>query len=326
VDKIQPYIVGSGAASRAIQNSLGILGVLYPSWGIQKPILLKRDSKLNQITPSQESVLFLANPHAFHVPYLLDAQKGGFSWVVTEKPAAVSLEQVKLLEPVKIPVAVCHGYRQTWGIQKLKKMLEAGELGHWITIEGRYWQSSAAQKKLSGEIKKTWKDDDSLSGKYDVLLDLATHWTDLVFFLAGEVAEKGSVWKSYVNSDSPHRDTYNMISMEFPGNRRAYGSVSKTVHGSGNDLEIHVIGEKKTVSWSFLNPDQLVIGEGSKKTTLSRPDDSLYGSQQYPFHSTGWLEGYIEIFKQYFLQMRGEKFEKYPNLKDQVAVLKFLLT
>lgn len=322
---IQPYIIGSGAASRAIQNSLGILGVLYPSWGIQKPILLKRDAKLNTITPSQESVLFLANPHAFHVPYLLEAQKVGFSWVVSEKPAAVSVEQVKLLEQVKIPVAVCHGYRQTWGIQKLKKMLEAGELGNWISMEGRYWQSSAAQKKLSGDTKKTWKDDEALSGKYDVLLDLATHWTDLVFFLAGEVAEKGSVWKSNVNSDSIHRDTYNMISMEYSGNRRVFGSVSKTVHGAGNDLEIHVIGEKKAVSWAFLNPDQLVIGEGSTKTLVNRPDESSYGSQQYPFHSTGWLEGYIEIFKQYFRQMRGEKFDPYPNLQEQVEVLKFLL-
>lgn len=323
---IQPYILGSGAASRALQNSIGIVSTLHPEWSIQKPIQLKRDQSLKALQPNKESVLFLANPHALHTPYLIDAQKAGFSWVVSEKPAAVNLEQVKQLEAVKIPVAVCHGYRQTWGIQTLKKMLKAGELGSWVTMEGRYWQSSAAEKKLSGDRSTTWKDDVKLGGAYDVLLDLGTHWTDLVLFLAGETPEKTAVWKSFANASSAHRDTHNWISMEFKNNRRALGSVSKTVHGCGNDLEIHVIGEKKTVSWAFMNPDQLVIGEGGDHRTIHRPGNSPFGSQQYPFHSTGWLEGYVEIIKQYFRQMRGESYELYPTLAEQRAVLGAVLS
>ncbi|NBV50631.1 gfo/Idh/MocA family oxidoreductase [bacterium] len=323
--RIQPYIVGSGAASRALQNSIGIVSTLHPEWNIQKPIHVKRDQSLKTLQPGKESVLFLANPHALHTRYLLEAQAAGFSWVVCEKPAAVNAEQVKELSQVKIPVAVCHGYRQTWGIQTLKKMLEQGELGAWITIEGCYWQSSAAEKKLSGDRATTWKDDTALSGNYDVLLDLGTHWTDLVFFLAGELPLKTSVWKSFANTTSSHRDTHNLIAMEFKGERRAFGSVSKTVHGCGNDLEIHVIGEKKTVSWAFMNPDQLVIGEGGDRRTVHRPGNSLFGSQQYPFHSTGWLEGYVEIIKQYFRQMRGESYEPYPTLAEQRAVLGAIL-
>ncbi|NDC24696.1 MAG: gfo/Idh/MocA family oxidoreductase [Proteobacteria bacterium] len=321
---IQPYILGSGAASKAIQNSLSVLDVLHPDWGIRKPILLKRNTKLSDLKPNNEAVLFLANPHALHAPGLLEAQEAGFSWLISEKPSAVSLDQVSLLKQIKIPVAVCHGYRQTWAIQKIKQMLSNGELGSWITIEGRYWQSSAAQKKLSGNFQKNWKDNQSLSGDFDVLLDLGTHWVDLVMFLAGENPTGGSVWRSYANSDVAHRDTYNMILMEFSENRRSFASVSKTVHGSGNDLEIHVIGEKKSISWKFLNPDELVIGEGNQKNTLNRPDDSLLGSQQYPFHGMGWLEGYIEIIKQYFMQMRGEKYTPYPNLNDQIRNLEFL--
>lgn len=321
---IESYILGSGAASKAIQKSLAILDVQNPSWGIEKPKVLKRNQKLIELSPKKNSVLILANPHALHSDSIKEAERAGFSWVISEKPAAVSLEQLKTLEQVKIPVAVFHGYRQTWGIQTLKKMLEAGELGSWISIEGRYWQSSAAAKKLLGDTKKIWKDDKALSGSYDVLLDLSTHWTDLVLFLAGEAPEKFALWKSYVNSNSEHRDTHNLISMEFSKNRRSFGSVSKTAHGFGNDLEIHVIGEKRSVSWAFMNPDELVIGEGGKKTTLHRPDNSSFGSEQYPFHSTGWLEGYVEILKQYFLQMRGEAFTPYPNLKDQMAVLRRL--
>lgn len=323
---IEPYILGSGSASKAIQKSLSILNILKPSWGIENAKVIKRGEKLTSLSPKKNSVLILANPHALHADALVEAEKAGFSWVLCEKPAAVNLDQVELLNQVRIPVAVFHGYRQTWAIQSIKKMLENQELGNWMSIEGRYWQSSAAQNKQTADTKKTWKDDANLSGPYDVLLDLSTHWTDLVFFLAGESPEKVTLWKSFLNSQSKHRDTHNLITMEFSKNRRSVGSISKTAHGSGNDLEIHVIGEKRSVSWAFMNPDELVIGEGGKKMTLHRADQSSFGSEQYPFHGTGWLEGYVEILKQYFHQMRGEAFSPYPNLQDQVTILRHLFS
>ena len=320
---IQPYLIGSGAAARAIEKSLAILSILYPQWGISSSIHLKRDEKLSGIAKSENSVLFLANPHALHAPRLLEAESAGFKWVMSEKPVAVDQDQVQSLKQIKIPVGVFHGYRQTWGIQTIKKMLDSGELGDWFSIEGRYWQSSVAEKKVSGNQSTTWKDDESLSGKYDVLLDLGTHWTDLVFYLAGQLPVSGEVHLSRANSSANHRDTSNWIQMDFGRARRAFGSISKTTHGFGNDLEIHVFGERKALSWSFLDPDKITVGEGSTKSVLVR-HEMAFGSEQWPFHGTGWLEGYVEIIKQYFRQMRGEPYQEYPDLKGQVKVLNFL--
>lgn len=320
---IKTYILGSGSASQAIQKSLGVLDVLYPSWGIQKPVIIDRKTKLSSLNPDQNSVLFLANPHALHTPRILEAERAGFKWVITEKPAAVNIEQIQQLSQVKIPVAVYHGYRQTWGIQTIKKYLVEGELGQWATLEGRYWQSSMGEKKLSGDSSQSWKDQSELSGSFDVLLDLGTHWTDLVFFLVG-APTKGKVWMSYLNSITPHRDTTNFIEMEYGKSQRVFGSVSKAHHGSGNDLELVLTGEKKTLKWKLSQPDELEVGEGNKTTQLHR-NTLKFGSQQWPFHAMGWLEGYVEITKQYFHQMRGENFEPYPNLQDQIAVVGFLL-
>lgn len=323
METIQPYLLGSGAAAKAIQKSIAALQIQYPHWRISDPLLLQRGTDLSQIKKEKNSVLILANPHAFHAPQLLEAQQAGFQWAITEKPAAVSIEQLEILKKVSIPVAVFHGYRQTWAIQTLKKMLEKGELGNWLTIEGRYWQSSAAE---TARAEKSWKDDPQLSGAHDVLLDLATHFTDLVFFLAGEPADSTQIWKSFANANSPHRDTFNHLSFSFSGNKRAFGSVSKTVHGAGNDLEIHVLGGKKAVSWKLSHPDELVVAEGAQSCVRSRPAGSNFGSEQYPFHGMGWLEGYIEILKQYFLQMRKEPHQIYPDLKSQIPVLSALLS
>jgi len=325
VEKIQPYLLGSGAASKAIQKSISALQVQYPAWNINSPVLLKRGTPLASVPKEKGSVLILANPHALHTPLLVEAERAGFEWAITDKPAAVSLEQVKDLKKIIIPVAVFHGYRQTWAVQSLKQLLNQGELGAWISIEGRYWQSSAAEN-IFQKPKSTWKDDVKLSGAFDVLLDLATHFTDLVFYLAGTPAESTQIWKSFANSSSAHRDTFNHLSFSFSQNRRAWGSVSKTVHGTGNDLEIYVMGEKKAVSWKVSQPDELMISEGSKKSIWSKPADSKFGSEQYPFHGMGWLEGYIEIMKQYFLRMRGESYQTYPDLESQIQVLQALLS
>lgn len=323
MEKIQSYILGSGAASKAIQKSIAALKIQYPKWGIQEPILVGRGSDLVSIKKHEGSVLILAHPHALHAPHLLEAQRAGFQWLITEKPGAVSREQLELLKEISVPVAVFHGYRQTWAIQTLKKMLEQGDLGNWLTIEGRYWQSSASQ---GPSPQKGWKDDPQLSGPYDVLLDLGTHFADLVFFLAGEFAESTQIWKSFVHANSPHRDTFNHLIFHFSQNRRAFGSVSKIVHGAGNDLEISVFGEKKAVSWKLTHPDELIVAEGPRSCIVSRPAGCPFGSEQYPFHGMGWLEGYIEILKQYFLQMRQEPYQLYPDLKSQIHVLTALLS
>ncbi|NBX76860.1 MAG: hypothetical protein EBQ92_09920 [Proteobacteria bacterium] len=55
---IEPYILGSGAASKAIQKSLSIVDVLNPSWGIAKPHLLKRNQKLKDLSPKRTPFFF----------------------------------------------------------------------------------------------------------------------------------------------------------------------------------------------------------------------------------------------------------------------------
>lgn len=125
----------------------------------------------------------IATPHALHSKAILEADKSGFKLIVVEKPVAVSLDQVKSLRSVKTPVAVLHGYRQSWGIQTLKKMIDEGSLGDIISIEGKYWQSSSAQKALQGTKSTSWKNDPSLSGEADTLVDLASHWADACRFL-----------------------------------------------------------------------------------------------------------------------------------------------
>lgn len=308
-----PYILGSGKAAQAIQEALKIVATVHPEMTFSKMIQLKRGEAFPDVTKIENPLLLIANPHALHAAAILEGEESGFKFIVTEKPAATNPQDIEKLRAVKTPVAVCHGYRQSWGIQTLKEMIQKGEFGDIISLEGRYWQSSSAQKAIAGQKTNSWKNSPEISGPSDVLLDLATHWIDAAIYLAGENPRNISFWKSYLNAEAPHRDTHVQLTMEF-SNTRAMASVSKTVHGAPNHFEMNVIGTKKYGAWKFIVPDILEISEGATRSFISRQRTDL-GSGHWPHHSLGWLEGYIEVIYQY---LNGGS---YPTLNENLNML-----
>jgi predicted dehydrogenase len=320
---ITPLILGSGGSGNAIAKSLAVVNLLYPKLDLKPAEFLTRGTNLAEARKKYEhAVLCIANPHGLHTDALLRAQDANFDAVLCEKPAAVSLDQVRLLESIQIPTAIFHVYRQTWGIQTLKKMIEDQEFGDVFSIEGRYWQASAADAALKAQpgTSKGWKDDAKLSGLQDVYLDLGAHWVDAASFLYGSVPTHLSGYRSYVNANSPHRETYVRLILDYPNHQHALTTVSKNIHGAGNRFEISVLGAKKTAHWNFSHPDQIEIGQGRDLEILSRKNSKM-GSQQSPGHGMGWVEGYIEITAQLlnevFLKIPGH----YPRLSEQLQML-----
>lgn len=322
---IHPFILGSGRAAQAIQKSLLILESIQTEFKFSSIYQLKRgESFSNLVKPDSIHLLCIANPPGLHTQAILQGEENHFDLILVEKPACVSIEDAHTLRKIKTPVAVCHVYRQTWGVQTLKQMLDAGEFGEIIAIEGRYWQSSAAQRAIGETAKGGWKNDPKLCGSYDALLDVGTHWVDAALFLIGEKPVETSCWLSYANAEAPHRDTHVQLSMTCQSGVRIQSSISKTIHGATNHFELNVLGTKGTATWTFLNPDQIILGHGSSLKTLCRKQTKI-GSHQPPFHGLGWLEGYVEILHQFFLSHKNNTKPMYPTLSEHLDVLKALL-
>jgi len=326
---LTPYCLGSGKASEAIQKSLAWIPILNPGLTLAPTRQLRRNEALPSVKGIDTPILFIANPHGLHARAILEGARSGFQAIVTEKPAAVSPDEIRELKAVSIPVAVLHGYRCLWGLQTIRKMLDAGELGELITLEGRYWQSSAAKRALersaSGKPRDSWKNDPRLSGGFDTFLDLGTHWADTAAWLMNETRFTGTTWLSFQNAEAPHRDTHVQTVLHFSGDRRAFGSISKTAHGSGNALEWNVIGTRASASWSFSNPDEIILGRGNTKTVIVRQENHL-GSRQAAFHGVGWLEGYLEIIQSIVREVSAGTVQAsastdYPRLSHNLEVL-----
>lgn len=323
---ITPLILGTGRAGQAIAKSLACLKILQPELDIEMPVWLERGASLtNERKKYSHPLLCIANPHGLHAAAILEADRAGYPAILCEKPACVNLDEWRKLNDVKTPTAVLHVYRQTWGLQTLKQMVDEKNFGDIITIEGRYWQASTAERALAKERgARSWKDDTQLAGEYDVYLDIATHWVDAVSFLFGHAPVQVIGWRSFINAETPHRDSHVQLAIQYPDAGRAHGSISKTVHGATNHFEINVLGSKLAATWKFEQPDEIFIGEGRDRRVLTRKDAQL-GSQNPPHHGMGWLEGYIEITSNLIRKVFKGETRGYPELQETLRNLEPML-
>jgi predicted dehydrogenase len=316
---LEPIVVGSGAAGEALRQAL----LMYPD-EVAPARRLGRGEPLPAADP-ERSLLVLANPHGLHTPRLLEAAELGYRYAICEKPAAVGLEQLDALQGLPVKTWICHGYRLLWGPETLRAAWTAGKLGRVMTVEGRYWQGSAAR----GPAAPGWKDDPALSGSFDVLLDLGSHWVDLMIYLTGVAPRTARVRRWYGNAASEHRDTHVHVTLEHGplenGGTTSFGSVSKTVHGAGNLFEVHVLGDEASASWSFSDPDVLVWGRGGERFTQVRTERRP-PARLAPFHGLGWLEGYVSLAGDLVGHVCHGRERCGPSLEEQIVVLRTLLT
>jgi len=312
--KVRPLIVGRGAAGMALRHALA----MYPD-DVAPASWQPRAAPLPEPADPERALLVVANPHALHAPRLLEAAARGYRFAICEKPAAVDLDQVRALEGLPVATWICHGYRLLWGPQELRRAVAEGRFGTLVTIEGRYWQSSATRASTGD----SWKNDAALNGRFDVLLDLATHWADLVTHLCGRLPDTTAVRRWFVNARAPHRETHVHLTMAF-GDLVSVGSVSKTVHGAGNTLELTLIGERASAHWSFERPDVIVWGDGRSSTTQARSGSEL-PARPGPFHGLGWMEGYGRLVGEVVGQMRGGRAADAAGLEQHLALLRRLI-
>jgi predicted dehydrogenase len=322
---IAPLVVGSGMAGQAVMKSLAIVAQIDPDLSILPYQPLRRGELLeSRCSDSALNVLFIANPSGLHAPLIVEASKLDIRAIAVDKPVCVRPGEISMLQDIRTPVTVFHGYRSMWGTKTIKELIESGQLGEVFSFECRYWQSSSAQSAVHGSVeKRAWKNDPELNGPTDTLADLGSHVVDMCLHLMSDSPLESRFWVSYRNSPAAHRDTHVHMTLTFAGDRRAIASISKTVHGASNCFEYTVVGTKGAATWRFLQPDEVELGTGNRTTVIRRQNQSL-SSGSSPFHSFGWLEGYIEITRQTLRMAAGMEYSPIPTLPEALSVMNVL--
>jgi len=301
--------------------------------------------------PSIDAV-HICTPNALHVPMATKALHAD-KHVLCEKPLATSLQDARALTELAarkgLRNCLSHNLRFYPMVQQVRRMVEDGDLGEILALEGGY-----AQDWLLYDTDWNWRVTREEGGPSRCLADIGSHWCDMIEHITG--LRIGSVCTdlqtfhktrkrpvgtietfgsggSEVGYEEVPVDTEDFGSTLFTIGRRGRGSftVSQVSAGRKNRLHFEIHGTRASAGWSQERPDELWIGKREANNQVILKDPSLLkpAARSYADFPGGHGEGYPDTFKQLFRRFYASILDpssepEYPQFTDgmrQLAIL-----
>lgn len=273
-------------------------------------------------SPEVDSV-HITTPNRFHAEMSLAALQAG-KHVVCEKPLAMNTEEtaglVKAAEASSKVFAVNYNVRFYPAVLQLRRMVEAGELGDIVHVNGSYMQDW-----LFKDTDYNWRLLPQEGGKLRAVADIGTHWMDTVSFILGSrissVFAILSTWhkqrrrplgevQTFAKTDARmeyasypvETDDFASVLLQFDNGALGNLAVSQVAAGRKNCIRVEVYGSKKAAWWCSEEPEMLHFGnrDGANETAVRATPafgDGAAGFMDYP---PGHVEGFPDTFKMNF--------------------------
>ena len=296
----------------------------------------------------------ICTPNALHFSMAREALQAG-KHVVCEKPLTTTAEEGTELVAVAaqkgLRNCVCHNLRSYPMVQQVRRMIEAGELGEILSVQGAY-----SQDWLLYDTDWNWRIDSSAGGPSRCMADVGSHWFDMAEHVTGLrvtslVADLETFHKTRKQPRGPIETFANKLrgpedyieravatedygAVIFHMGARVRGSVdcSQAAAGRKNRLAIEVYGSKASAAWDQERPNELWIGRRDTGNQIILKDPALLKpeARAYAGLPGGHAEGYGDTFKQMFRRFYSSISEpgippEYPQFADglrQLTILK----
>src|SRR6204780_4777354 len=225
----------------------------------------------------------ICTPNYLHYGMAKAALEAGKN-VLCEKPLtmtyAEAIELAALGAAKNLANCVNHNLRCYPLVQQVRRMIEAGDLGDVLIVNGTYFQDW-----LLYDTDWNWRAQANENGALRAMGDIGSHWMDLIQHLTGlritslcaDLATfhqtrrrpRGSVetfaGKTLQPDDydrvSMHTDDFGSVLLRLGDRARGAFTVSQMSAGRKNMFTIDIYGTKSGVSWNQERPDELWIGQ-----------------------------------------------------------------
>ncbi len=284
-------------------------------------------------------------PNALHYPICRAALEAG-KHVLCEKPFTVSVEQahelVHLAAQVGLANCIQHNLRYYPVVQQIRRMIEAGDLGEILIVQGTY-----SQDWLLYDTDWNWRVDAKDNGALRAMGDIGSHWMDLIQHVTGlRITElcadlatfhptrrkpKGSVetfaGKQLQVEDYDtvpmNTDDFGSVLLRLGERARGAFTVSQMSAGRKNMFTIDIYGTKAGASWNQERPDELWIGQRNSPNQIVVKDPALLYPKAAAYadlpggHSEGYDDTHKQVFKRFYARVADPAAPvEYPTFED----------
>jgi predicted dehydrogenase len=305
------------------------------------------------LNDSSIEAVHICTPNALHHPESKAALNAGKA-VLCEKPLAMSAAEaedlVKVAESKSIANCVNHNLRFYPVVQHIRRMIESGELGEVLVVQGTY-----SQDWLLYDTDWNWRIQSNVNGPLRVMGDIGSHWMDLVQHLTGlkitalcadmqivhktRKAPKGSVETFTGKMLKPEdynevpidTEDFGAVLLHLGDRARGAFTVSQVNAGCKNRFQIEIFGTKCGVMWNQERPDELWIGHRNSPNQIIVKDPSLLHKEAAAYadlpggHSEGYDDTHKQIFKRFYRKVVDSSAPvEYPTFADGLHGMRLL--
>jgi len=295
----------------------------------------------------------ICTPNAQHYPMSKAFFEAGKA-VLCEKPlsmtAAEAEDMVKLAESRKLPNCVNHNLRYYPVVQQVRAMIEAGDLGDILVIQGGY-----SQDWLLYDTDYNWRIERAANGALRVVGDIGSHWMDLAQHLTGQkiTALCADLQIFHKTRKKPKKaietfagkklapEDYDQVPIDTEDfgavlvhlGERARGAytVSQVSAGCKNRFVMEIFGTKCGVSWNQERPDELWIGNRNSSNQVIVKDPSLLYPAAAAYadlpggHGEGYDDTHKQVFKRFYRKIADPSAPiEYPTFADGLHGMRLL--
>ena len=292
-------------------------------------------------------------PNALHYPMCKAALKAG-KHVLCEKPftvtSAEARELVDLAAQTKLANAINHNLRYYPVVQQIRRMIEAGDLGEVLIVQGTY-----SQDWLLYDTDWNWRVDSKANGALRAMGDIGSHWMDMIQHVTGLkitalCADLATFHKTRKKPKGPIEtfagkkltpDDYQPVAIDTEdfgavlvhlGDRaRGAFTVSQMSAGRKNMFAFDIYGTKSGVSWNQERPDELWIGNRNTPNALIVKDPSLLYPKAAAYadlpggHSEGYDDVHKQVYKHFYARVADPSAPlDYPTFEDGLLGMQLL--
>ena len=292
-------------------------------------------------------------PNALHYPICRAALLAG-KHVLCEKPFTISLQQahelIELAAHKGLANCIQHNLRYYPLVQQIRRMIEAGDLGEILIVQGTY-----SQDWLLYDTDWNWRVDSKENGDLRAMGDIGSHWMDTIQHVTGlPITElcadlatfhrarrrpKGSV-ETFAGKQARagdyeavpvSTDDFASVLLRLGDRARGAFTVSQMSAGRKNMFSIEIYGTKAGASWNQERPDELWIGQRNNPNQIVLKDPALLYPQAAAYadlpggHSEGYDDTHKQVFKRFYARVADPSAPvEYPTFEDGMLGMKLL--
>jgi predicted dehydrogenase len=294
--------------------------------------------------PAIEAVHVCA-PNVLHHPIVMAALKAG-KHVLCEKPMALSSaearQMLELARSTGLAACLNHNLRYYPVVQHVRRLIESGELGEILIVQGTY-----SQDWLLYDTDFNWRLETKDNGRLRAMGDIGSHWMDMIQHLTGQkitalcadlaifhptrkkprFAVETFTGKNLRPEDYDEvpidTDDFGAVLLRLGKRARGAFTVSQVSAGCKNRFQFEIFGTKSGVIWNQERPDELWIGQRNAPNQVILKDPSLLDPRAAAYadlpggHSEGYDDAHKQVFRRFYRKVADPAAPvEYPTFED----------